>query len=594
MASVTGWTRIEPRPRSRDFDGALQARVRDPLWFLARQWQVGEFDGEDAGTVMSARLDMDVAPVNRYRAGADGTAQPYDAGEVPLETLVEREPRVAPNLRDRAESGLYFSKLLHAQSPGLDARYRNAYVKRYPLPAADGDSRSSRLFMTVMRQRAADGAALAEDLRAPLSAEPPTLPAAPAIEPGDMSQVIAAARAWLAWYDETFDDKASADTVSDDTAPHEDAWIADRFEYQFEVSAPTVDADDAGAGGEMVLAAAEYYRGRLDWYDFDIRRGARLGGPAGPGAPSTFRQTVIPMPVEFDGMPAPRWWEFEDGRFDFGRIDAAPDDLARLLLLEFALVYGNDWLMFPVELSVGTLSHIRSLVVTDTFGQQSSIPPSAQPTNSAASWGMYYLAGSGRSLTERQEPAAEVFFLPPTLATNIESAPIEEVLLIRDEMANMAWGIERTIEGSDGRPVDRFEAYQATLPEQPPTEREVAEGGPVEYRLASTIPDHWIPLLPVHVGDGQRGIALQRGAMLDPESGTPILARGTLLTPTQRLVIDDEEVQRIGARVTRTRQYTRWTNGATLSWVGKRKLPGRGEGSSGLRFDSISEALERE
>ena len=32
----------------------------------------------------------------------------------------------------------------------------------------------------------------------------------------------------------------------------------------------------------------------------------------------------------------------KEGQVAFGRVDAAPDDLARLLLLEFALVYGND------------------------------------------------------------------------------------------------------------------------------------------------------------------------------------------------------------------------------------------------------------
>ena len=29
---------------------ALEARIKDPLWFLARQWQTGEFEAENGGS----------------------------------------------------------------------------------------------------------------------------------------------------------------------------------------------------------------------------------------------------------------------------------------------------------------------------------------------------------------------------------------------------------------------------------------------------------------------------------------------------------------------------------------------------------------
>jgi hypothetical protein len=34
--------------------------------------------------------------------------------------------------------------------------------------------------------------------------------------------------------------------------------------------------------------------------------------------------------------------------------------------------------------------------------------------------------------------------------------------------------------------------------------------------------------------------------MLDPETGEGILAQGRFLTPNQRLIIDDEELPRVG------------------------------------------------
>jgi len=58
--AVIGWNRLEGRPRTANFDRALRAEVRDPLWFLTRQWQFGEFKGEDAGSPVDARTAMRV------------------------------------------------------------------------------------------------------------------------------------------------------------------------------------------------------------------------------------------------------------------------------------------------------------------------------------------------------------------------------------------------------------------------------------------------------------------------------------------------------------------------------------------------------
>jgi hypothetical protein len=588
MASISGWTRLEPRPRSRDFARALEARVHDPLWLLARQWQVGEFKGDDAGSLTAARFEIDTTPVNRYQPGANGAARPYDLRRLPLEALVERE-RVraavssgggpAPvesdtstdvDLRLAAEAGLHFLRLL--RDAGIETDYRSDYLETYPL-ATDATTTldaASHRFVSVIAGRAPNGFALEADLRRALALEPPVLPPDPQIEPQHQELVLDIARAWLEWWNDLFLEPAS----------DEDAWVPDHLEYRFRVSAPDGDA-------QIVLTAGEYHTGDLDWFDFDVEEDAALDGEAGPGELTTSVHAVVPTSVEFAGMPTPRWWEFEDGRVDFGRVDAAPDDLARLLLLEFALVYGNDWLMIPVTLEAGSICRVRSLRVTDTFGAQLEIPASQQSGDTAASWGLFYPAVAGRPLTHDVDPADRLFFLPPTFASSLNSDPIEHVLFIRDEMANMAWAIERIVPGADGRPVDRFEAYQEKRRAEPPPEP-IPEGTSVEYRLASSIPDHWIPLVPVHIGQDQRAIALQRGAMLDPETGGAILPLGRILTPGQRLVFPEETVSRAGERVTRHFQNTRWIDGGSLLWMGRRRRPGRGEGSSGLRFDSVS------
>ena len=83
-------------------------------------------------------------------------------------------------------------------------------------------------------------------------------------------------------------------------------------------------------------------------------------------------------------MPASRLWEFEDARVDFGGVEAEPEDLGRMLLAEFALVYGADWLMVPLEVPAGARTHL-ALDVRDTFGRTVSVPP----TSAGGDWGMF-------------------------------------------------------------------------------------------------------------------------------------------------------------------------------------------------------------
>ena len=86
------------------------------------------------------------------------------------------------------------------------------------------------------------------------------------------------------------------------------------------------------------------------------------------------QRTVFPTGVHFPGMPASRYWEFEDARIDFGAVAAGAQQLAYLLLVEFGLVSGDDWFIVPVDIPVGTITRTRWLVVTDTFGLRTLVP----------------------------------------------------------------------------------------------------------------------------------------------------------------------------------------------------------------------------
>ena len=581
MASITSWLRLEPRCRNADMNTGLQARLYDPLWLLARQWQIGEFQGEDNGSPAAAQWRGESARFTRYAPGAladraTAAGQAFDGRTIPLETLVECEP-VRPRttalerLRFAADAGQHLLRVLGQQA--LSRSYDAAVLTAYPL-SAPGDAERQQLdpeslaFVALMGSRVPDGRKLYQALSATLRPQPPrrpSLPPALTIAPADVSEVIIAGQVWLSW----------VDTLFTEPGAEQSAWAPERMEYGFSLAART-------GTGETVLTAGEYFSGRLDWHDFDINAGASLHATDDAARKEEIR-TTIPVPVTYRGMPAARFWEFEDARVDFGAVDAAPQDLARMLLVEFAITYGNDWFVLPIDLDVGSLCRTRLLIVTNTFGERFLIRSSRDAGRPYATWRMFQLS----TRTEFGPVAGDDpgLFLPHTLASPLESRPIEDVMFLRDEMANMAWAVESIVESAIERPRNRFEeARDSATPATPP-----AAGGIASYRLASATPDNWVPLLPVQT-DG--GLRLKRGKVLKPDGTQRLVdAKGRLLNPNGNaaagLMLYEEEIPREGVRVTRSYQLARWQDGGTHLWIGRRKRIGRGEGSSGLRFDRL-------
>ena len=63
------WVRLEPRCRSDDFSAGLEAWIADPLWMFTRQWQLGEFQGEDVGSPIKAELTLRTAKLDHVFLG---------------------------------------------------------------------------------------------------------------------------------------------------------------------------------------------------------------------------------------------------------------------------------------------------------------------------------------------------------------------------------------------------------------------------------------------------------------------------------------------------------------------------------------------
>jgi hypothetical protein len=551
MPSVTIWNRLEPRSRIDGLASGLAARVHDPLWLLARQWQVGEFAGKDAGSPLTAQVQWKTAAFDRYASGT-AAPQPYD-GNAPIESLIEREavrPQSAgADLLQATEAGLQFLRMLDAASLG---HLRATYVKRYPLAAPVNADTDTLKLSSVVAGRALNGIQLRTDLEAATSGK---LPATPALKTADTAAVLPVATAWAAWFDSLFSEPATPTS-----------WTPARMEYSFSLGAA------ADANG---LIAQEYDGGSIDWYTFD-RETAALGGDSTQSATAT--RTVTVAPVTFRGMPARRFWEMEDAAVDIGALSAAAEDLGRLFLREFALIYGNDWFQIPLAVPVGCQVVVSSLSVLDTFGIATTIPHYAAADGSLSGWRMFSLDASGPIATSVSASLAalNLLVLTPGGVNILDSAAIEDVLMLRDEPAEMAWGVEGTVVGTSGRPIDRALAWRTAQPPiVPPLSTAVAA-----YRLGSTVPNYWIPFLPVAVDDGP--LQLRRGRLPAAATGPEGLM---LAYPNQTMFF--EELPREGIHLERRYRYARGLDGSTYIWIGRLRSTGTGEGRSGLRFDYL-------
>jgi hypothetical protein len=593
------WNRLEGRPRSDDLTRPLRAEVRDPAWMLARQWQFGEFEGEDAGTPIQAKMAVAVSPLKNIRI-AERPALPYDV-KTPVEFLVERQP-IEPSLTMGLYVGRHWLRLLSdifgAADPLLGA-FRSRYPVVSPAPEAKdlrsleiNSNRAERVLRSALT-RSLDGAAVLKALRR--ASESGIAPSQAFADDGvaiavDLPTLDGLANNLLSWFDGLFSGPFSKDTPT--------AWIQRKLEYEFSLSAPEAD------GTESRLIADQFPGGHVDWHSFDLAAGQPTDGAELP-PPADPPKSFVPSPVTFFGAPAARYWEFEDSRVGFGLTTASKTDLAKVLLAEFGLVFSNDWFMVPYRAQIGSLLDVKGIVVTDNFGFNTlveSVAKHHRELGFAGNWSMFMLAR--RNQPGQVDPR---LFLAPALEPGLAAKPVDEVQFLRDEMANLVWGVETVIPdelggGRDARLAAK-ELSQSILHAfpPPPPDADLVDV-PVQYRLMGSVPENWIPFVAVKLSGQFVATHLLQGAMprdpaIEPAlggDGQPVLEnnivlpRGTILARdpvNQPNVIHDEEVMRDGIVVRRRFRQARWTGGSTFTWSSLEKVNGRGEGSSGLAFD---------
>ena len=559
LPSITAYNRLEASPRSKDFSRSLRAEVRDPLWLMTRQWQTGEFQGDDAATPVGARILTVQQHADRVRFPG-GAVRDYDDA-LPIETRIEREPLVH-DLGLAVEIARTFWK----SDRTLVDTHRVALITRYPLTFAPeaNDYAGTQLFEAA-RTRWWDGFDMCVDAVTPggnpaLTRFREWLDSVAGISAGERDALEALGKGVLQWIDRMFTHRATHE---------DDAWKASQLEYAFALATPAAD--------QNVLLADEYYQGHVDWYSFDLdnRQPVERDGDEAPRVAAEVT-SFIPAPISFKGMPHPRFWQMEENQIDFGGIDLSTTALLHVVFAEFGLIYSNDWFMLPFPMPFNSLCDTKGIAITDVFGTETLIRPAGR--GSGADWHRWAMFLN----TDRADPNqnSNRFYLASSLTHYLESDPVEKINFLRDEAANMVWAVENVVPSIVGTGI-RGDEMDVGTPE--PTPFVPAGAAPIRYIAGTTVPTNWIPFLPVHLPGSVSEIRLQRARM--PAARPP---RGRILTEVPPpYFVNEEEVPRAGTLVQRTWQRARWTGGQTYLWCGRSKDAGRGEGHGDLKFDQV-------
>jgi hypothetical protein len=465
-----------------------------------------------------------------------GAVLPYSPVADVVEALVAGEAAgPAHSTLDRLQAG---RALAAAVSTSVSARLRATF----PLEVAPDSPR----VLARASAKFADGLAVAAAYLGTTDGTDAELGAALKLPTADATAARVDLGAFARWCVITFG-----------TGPN--SWVPERLERRFQLA----------VNGTPVLGAVGHTRERVDWHDFDFAVATAGAGVVGTG--TTTARKRVPTTIQFPGAPRERFWEFEEATLALSRIDATTSDLGRLALLEFSTIYGNDWFTFPIPVTYGSIQAVSDLVVRDTFGTHELIAPAEE-----AEWAMFRPAGSPLEL-----PALVV---PSVTLAPLAGDVVEEVRFLRDETANLVWGVEQVVTDAHGTRRDLVDEYvRAVVPAVP-----IPRNAAAAYRLMTDVPDHWVPFVPVHLPGGSRQVGLVEAVLPrahslgDVETSSP---RSSVLQELRGLVIPEEEVSTAGVVVRRRWFLARSADGGRHAWAARSVSTGRGEGASGLRFD---------
>ena len=577
--------KVEPRIRKDDLTQALSMKVYDPLWMLSRQWQMGEFRGNNAGTAVSVKCEV----------------EQQDCSTNPIEPITE-QVNPAIDLLVRVESAMHYIEMIKkVGNPTGFLDIIKELQKKYPIDWSGTGSRildcnatkdaednlnTQRIsFAKAFQNKAFDGYKLYLDMK----------------DKQNNDNFIG--KPYVDWFKKQY-------LPADQNNSH---WNEQALNYTIDIKA-----------GSRHFIGDRYQGGRLSWYTVDDN--GRVNSNTKPES-----ETIASLPTlaRYPGAPNKRLWQFEDHAVFMGN-STEQQTKANEMFLKFATLYSNDWMLIPLKTAIGKYITIKSIEVKDTFGVLHTIKrrASAEDTKSnnlQENWQMFTNSKYGTF----DGSAEDGLFFAPQLAATIESKPIEEVELLRDEMANMVWGVEKTVSDGCGFTLDeqlkavqlktvvdelenskKPEPGKVSLSENSGPERMTSTESDYRYTLQTHVPFNWIPFIPEQIKGKQqdygnhfdlwgREMILRRGKMpchILTKNGyeryavlpiSSILRKGLDGNKYMPLFINEEEVQQTGIRLIKNYQRTRWLNGKTYVWLGMYKRLAKFSENSGLEFDTL-------
>lgn len=572
-------TRYEGRARKKDYAQALSFEAHDPMWLLTRQWQFGRFQANDCGTMVSSRISVQSTFVDGICPGQDKDKRKLISRDEPWEPYVEAVP-AKRTLSVRVESAMRLMKFFGGSRVILDD-----FLRRYPLQAdsarEEGDvigelcdqvNDKRTRFLEVYGGRVFDGVKAYED--SALSSH-----LAVYLGAVEANEVVAKFRDW---FRKMYEPKQSAGSF----------WNKEKVGYDFSLS----------AGGRL-YSAENYASGKVGWYTFDV-----------PDVNDKIvchqidTEGFIPVIATFPSAPARRLWEYEDRHVHFGNY--SNDDVSQLasaVMMEYVSMYSNDWMVIPVEVLPGTVVRVDSIDVFDCFGTKRVISKSAEQRDEvfigvtkdipfSDRWSLFGTSNA-RTYQDLDFRCTTGLLFPASLLRVEESEPMEEVQFMRDEMANMVWGVEERIDDECGGSLDGSTMsgkVMDIIDDQKGDKVEPDEAADFTYLIQNRVPVHWIPFIPEpESGPMGREIHFRRARMplyykdqfrwVRPNTSILGIEReGKAVKP---YYLNEEEILGYGTKVSLMAQRTRWIGGHSYLWRGYAKRMSGYQANSGLMFD---------
>lgn len=568
--------KLDYKERNADYDKALSMQTFDPLWLLARQWQYGRFQGEDCGTPVTAT-------VYTVRKAIDS-----NVSDTPLEYEIEKNNyEITPYVR--VQSAMFLKKML------VRASLHNlvsALEKKYPLSkyidklknAENYDSESKALEkLKVQKNKALNkfsvfyGKRSFDGYEVYLNIVSNSL---------DLSLPYSIQKKYVEWFEKKFLPNLSG----------LGAWNSQKLAYEASMKQ-----------GNTTYTTDQYASGTLSWYSFDAKTESEKSDIEKTSHPIL---TYFPTPATFAGAPARRLWEFENRKVAMGNGNLAPEYIATSLIMRYISTFSNDWMITPLETETGTVLDVEYIKVKDSFNQIREIRKNAELIDkkkaSVGPTDRWCLFGSSHpdAYYNRDFSCNKGLLFPPTIIRCEEGEPIEEVQFLRDEMANMLWGVETKINDGCGGSMDGKTLSDAVFSEVDKQRKEDKNAPEIKAKysllIQNRVPLNWIPFIPQQLENG-RDIIFRRSRMPiyyksddKDNDGYKSVRPSTKLLAVERdgkkvkpFYINEEEIGGYGIKVIKTPQRTRWFMGKSYNWIGNRKIVSEYQANSGLMFDEL-------